>query len=351
MASYFDRLVGNDALRCRLGTEISEGTYSHAYIIEGPRGSGKHTLAREIAKATACLDKDSAHGKIPCGTCKFCRKIEAGTCPDVITVRREEDRVTMGVEVIRAMRESVPSVPNELDVKVYIIEDAHTMTPQAQNAFLLTLEEPPSFVLFLLLTEDASALLETVRSRAPVFRMQPIGAATLRDHLMNDAAAKAAGAPTLARSAPEEFEELLMLADGKIGAALTLLDPKKRAPQIERRHAVMKVIDALADQTSNDRLFFAIHEMGQKREELKELLSMLTVALRDLVLLTRTERAPLLFFTDSDRALDLTDRLTAGKLLSYLPAVEEAAEALFANANTTITMTNLLAKLLTARES
>ena len=257
----------------------------------------------------------------------------------------------MGVETVRAMRESVHSVPNELDVKVYIIEDAHTMTPQAQNAFLLTLEEPPAFVLFLLLTEDASALLETVRSRAPVFRMQHLDTATLRDHLMTDAAAMAAGAPALARSSPEEFEELLMLADGKIGAALTLLDPKKRAPQIERRHTVTKVIDALADQTSNDRLFFAIHEMGQKREELKELLSMLTVALRDLVMLTRTEHAPLLFFTNRDRALDLTDHLTAARLLSYLPAVEEATEALWANANTAITMTNLLARLLATRQS
>lgn len=351
MASYFDRLVGNDKLRCRLGTEFSEDSYSHAYIIEGPRGSGKHTLAREIAKATACLDKGGAHGHVPCGTCKFCRKIEAGTCPDVITVKRAQDRVTMGVEVIRAMRESVPSVPNELDVKVYIIEDAHTMTHQAQNAFLLTLEEPPAFVLFLLLTEDASALLETVRSRAPVFRMQPIDTATMRDYLMTDAAAKAAGAPTLAKASPEEFEELLMLSDGKIGTALTLLDPKKRAPQIERRHAAMRVIDALADQASNDRLFFAIHEMGQKREELKELLLTLTMALRDLALLTRTDHAQLLFFTDSNRALDLTDHLTASKLLAYLPAVEEATQALYANANTTITMTNLLARLLAARQA
>lgn len=351
MASYFDRLVGNDALRRRLGAEIAEGTYSHAYIIEGPRGSGKHTLAREIAKATACLGKSAAHERIPCGSCKFCRKIEAGTCPDVITVKREGDRVTMGVEVIRAMRESVHSVPNELDVKVYIIEDAHTMTPQAQNAFLLTLEEPPSFVLFLLLAEDASALLETVRSRAPVFRMQHLDTATLREHLMTDTAAKAAGAPALAKSSPEEFEELLMLADGKIGAALALLDPKKRAPQIERRHAVMRVIDALADPTANDRLFFAIHEMGLKREELRELLSMLTVALRDLVLLTRTDHTALLFFTNRERALDLTDHLTATKLLSYLPAVEGALEALLANANTTITMTNLLARLLAARQA
>lgn len=349
MASYFDRLVGNDALRHRLGDEFSRNAFSHAYIIEGPRGSGKHTLAGEIAKATACLNRHGTH--VPCGSCKFCRKIEAGNCPDVIFVRRDEDRATMGVETVRAMRESVLSVPNELDVKVYIIEDAHTMTQQAQNAFLLTLEEPPAFVLFLLLTEDASALLETVRSRAPVFRMQHLDTTVLRDHLLTDAAAGAAGAPALAKDSPEEFEELLMLADGKIGAALTLLDPKKRAPQIERRHAVMRVIDALADQTSNDRLFFAIYEMGQKREELKELLSMLTTALRDLVVLTRAEHAPLLFFTNRDRALDLTDHLTAARLLSYLPAVEEALEALWENANTTITMTNLLARLLATRQS
>ncbi len=346
MTRYFDRLVGNDALRHRLGTEFSDGSFSHAYIIEGPRGSGKHTLAREIAKAAACLSKGDGHTTVPCGTCKFCRKIDTGACPDIITVARDEDRATMGVDTVRAMRADIAAVPNDLDVKVYIIEDAHTMTEQAQNAFLLTLEEPPSFVLFLLLTEDASALLETVRSRAPVFRMQPIEKQVLRDYLQTDPEAKRAGAAALADKSPEEFEELLLLANGKIGTALLLLDPQKRLPQIERRRTVKGIIDALWASNTGEQLFLALQKAGQNREELKAIFSQLLVAMRDLILLSKREQAPLLFFTDQEEALTLTDRLTARKLFSFVRAIEEAIDALYANANVNLTLTHLLVRLL-----
>lgn len=346
MTGYFDRLVGNDALRHRLGTEFSGSSFSHAYIIEGPRGSGKHTLAREIAKAAACLSKDKGQTPVPCGTCKFCRKIESGTCPDIITVSRGEDRATMGVDTVRAMRADVATIPNDLDVKVYIIEDAHTMTEQAQNAFLLTLEEPPSFVLFLLLTEDASALLETVRSRAPVFRMQPIEKEALRSYLLTSPEAKRAGAAALADKDPVEFEELLLLAGGKIGTALELLDPQTRLPQTKRRHAVKDIIGALSAPNVGEQLFLTLRGAGQNREELKALFSQLQVALRDLILLSKREHAPLLFFTDKDEALTLTDRLTVGKLFSFAGATEEAIDALSANANVSLTLTHLLVRLL-----
>ena len=166
MREYLSCVAGNEALRARLGGELARGAISHAYIVEGEAGCGKHTLARAIALAMACEQREG-EGPFPCMSCPSCRKILAGNSPDVITVSREEDKVTMGVDVIRALREDVPLYPNDLDIKLYIIEDAHTMTTQAQNALLLTLEEPPPFVMFLLLTERADALLETIRSRAP----------------------------------------------------------------------------------------------------------------------------------------------------------------------------------------
>ena len=90
MREYLSRVVGNDALRARLGEELSRGAISHAYIIEGPAGSGKHTLAREIATALSCEHREKNGLPLPCNTCMTCRKIAAGNSPDVITVSREE---------------------------------------------------------------------------------------------------------------------------------------------------------------------------------------------------------------------------------------------------------------------
>ena len=158
-------MIGNDALRVRLADDLRRGRLSHAYILEGPVGSGKHTLARQIAAALSCERKQDVTSPLPCRSCPACRKILSGNSPDLITVKREEDKTTFGVEVIRELRQDVPVAPNDTDYKVYLIEDAHLMTQQAQNAFLLTLEEPPPYVLFLLLCglhKDGCNLLEAL---------------------------------------------------------------------------------------------------------------------------------------------------------------------------------------------
>ena len=210
MKRLFPQMLGNESLCRRLGREFSGGEHAHAYILSGERGSGKHTLARLIAMAVSCENRGRPDGDLPCGTCRSCRKILSGNAPDFVTVSRPEDRATMGVDVIRDLRSGLHVLPNDTDVRVYVIEDAHLMTPAAQNAFLLTLEEPPPFVLFLLLTESADALLETVRSRAPIFRMQPLSPETIREKLLADHPA----AQALAQKEPENLAAMILLSAG-----------------------------------------------------------------------------------------------------------------------------------------
>ena len=155
MREYLTLVAGNTALRQRLARQLEDGSLSNAYIIEGPSGSGKSTLALSLAMAMACKG-GPASAALPWGECGACRKIATGSSPDVIHVRREEGKATMGVDTVRALRADVYTVPNDLSFKVYLIHDAHTMTTQAQNAFLLTLEGPPPFVLFFLLAQDAA---------------------------------------------------------------------------------------------------------------------------------------------------------------------------------------------------
>jgi len=343
---YLPQVAGNAALRARLGTEIAAGALSHAYILEGPRGSGKHTLALQLAMATSCVHRTDSTHPLPCNDCPVCRKIREGLSPDVIRIARPEDRATMGVDTVRALREGIAVVPNDLDLKVYIIEDAHTMTEQAQNALLLTLEEPPSFVLFLLLTEDAGALLETIRSRAPIYRMQPLSDHTVRDHLLHAAPpAIRSAAHELHASAPEELSALLKMADGRIGAAEEMLDATRRETVLERRASALDICRTLAARTQSDALLLRFLAWGKSREEIATNLRTLLLALRDLTLLTRSENAPLCFFTDREEALELSARFTANRLLAAMDAIDRALASLAANANARLTLIQLLGDL------
>lgn len=347
MRNYLPLVAGNAELRARLGADLEQGAFSHAYILEGQQGCGKHTLAREIVMALACKNRTDKEGALPCNKCENCRKIREGISPDVMYVKRPEGRTTMGVEVIRTLRNDVCVLPNDLDFKVYIIEDADTMTPQAQNALLLTLEEPPPFVLFLLLAKEAGLLLETIRSRAPILRMQPIGEEEMRTYLLSPAQPAIARAATaLQKAAPEEFAALLKMSNGSIGRALTLLEEKKRAPLLAARDTAERFCALLAEGTRPDALLELLLSLPSARDEMSARLELFAKALRDLVLLTRCDTAPLIFFTDRERAADLSARFTPGKLLAAITATEQAQAALATNANTRLTTMQYLCRLL-----
>lgn len=139
---------------------------SHAYIITAPDRSARERTARRLAAAMLC----SGTGKLPCGSCRHCRKAFAGIHPDLIVVERDRDdkgsyKREMQVDKIRTIVADAAIMPNEADRKVYLILDADTMNKNAQNALLKVLEEPPAGVCLILSAESADALLETVRSR------------------------------------------------------------------------------------------------------------------------------------------------------------------------------------------
>ena len=137
---------------------------SHAFIISGPSEEGRRALTARLAQTFVC----SGDGERPCLNCSDCRKAGAGVHPDIITVSRAADKREITVDVIRTLRADAVTVPNEAVKKVYIIKEADLLNIPAQNAFLKTLEEPPTHAVFLLETENPAALLPTVRSRCAV---------------------------------------------------------------------------------------------------------------------------------------------------------------------------------------
>ncbi len=165
-----DELVGQEHIVNTLRNAIALDRISHAYLFCGPRGTGKTTTARLLAKAVNCLDPDP-HNR-PCNACDACRAINQGASIDVIEIDAASNR---GIDDIRDLRERVKYAPTQLKTKFYIIDEAHQITGAAANAFLKTLEEPPAHTRFVLATTDPEELLSTIVSRCQRFDFRRIG--------------------------------------------------------------------------------------------------------------------------------------------------------------------------------
>ncbi len=345
-------IIGNEKLLSRLTRDIRDNNLSHAYILDGKPGSGRHLLARHVAAAIAChhrpgrrshaedagqmgfFDDEPAlpldpNTPIPCGACEGCRKVLENICPDLHVIGRE-GKATLGVDAVRRIRENVHLAPGDLDTKIYVIEDAETMTPQAQNALLLTLEEPPPYVLFLLLCNGTENLLETIRSRAPVLHTSPLSDEDIRACLARHS-----------RSLPKvELEALLVCADGCAGQALTLSDPKAMKSIMHQRALVDTFMEGCAHRMSGATTS-AIHQFGSKRDEVVGLLSLISLAIRDLLLLKKTEASALKYYTDREAAVELSSVFTSRSLLSLYQAISRAQDELSRNGNVRLTLTHM----------
>lgn len=339
MTSPLAQFVGNDAFKKRLGADIRNSSLAHAYIIEGRRGCGKHTAAKIIAAAVNCTNRSSGSEAFPCGVCENCRKIFAGISQDVITVAKENGKATLGVEAVRDLRASVSTVPGELEKKVYIIEDADTLTVQAQNALLLTLEEPPAFVLFLLLCENARALLETVRSRAPTRRVEPL----LREDLDRYLTETDSRARLTKNNAPKEYATILTAADGSVGEALRLLDSKERKAFLKERELVESIVDACMERRSSGEFCTRLAAFPQKRPEAIATFSLFMTAIRDLIAVSRADHPHLCFYTDEETAAEKAARFSVSMLSTVFLEADAAIDALSKNASLPLTFARFAA--------
>lgn len=160
----------HDELIKKLIESVHNGTSSHAYIFEGEKGLFKHEAAQLFAAALTCQNTSVS----PCGTCPACIQAKSKTNPDIIYIEKPNDKKTIGVEPIRVLNDDVAIRPFYSQKKVYIINEGDILTPEAQNAFLKTLEEPPEYAVFIIIVENSSALLQTVLSRASLIHFTPV---------------------------------------------------------------------------------------------------------------------------------------------------------------------------------
>src|SRR3954470_3182408 len=159
----FDEVVGQEHVVRTLQSAVASGRIAHAYLFSGPRGTGKTSLAKILAKALNCVNGPTP---TPDGTCERCLAIHEARSLDVIELDAASHR---GIDDIREIRERVALHPVEGRYKVYILDEAHSLTADASNALLKTLEEPPEHVVFVLCTTESAKLLPTIRSRCQRF--------------------------------------------------------------------------------------------------------------------------------------------------------------------------------------
>lgn len=167
-------LAGNRRLKEQLSFQEEGRGLSHAYILCGPAGSGRHTLARLLAAALVCSGPE---GGRPCGVCPHCKKAAAGIHPDITLVTGPGEGKPITVDQVRAVRADAYVRPNEAQRKVYILEHAQQMNASAQNAMLKLLEEGPAYAAFLLIADNGGGLLQTVRSRCEQLDLAPLAPA------------------------------------------------------------------------------------------------------------------------------------------------------------------------------
>ncbi len=165
----FPGFLGNEQLKCNLSAAVDRQRAAHFYLLSGPEGSGKRTLARLLTAALLCRSE----GAKPCGICNQCRKALNNQHPDLITVDDTEHK-NIPVKLVRSAREDLFIRPNEGNRKIYYVPKAQNLNLEGQNALLKVLEEPPAYGVFLLLTDNPDKLLPTVRSRCVELKLQPL---------------------------------------------------------------------------------------------------------------------------------------------------------------------------------
>ncbi len=161
----FGEVIGQEHIVKTLTNAVSGGEISHAYLFSGPRGSGKTTIARLLAKAANCENRKDGEFE-PCNKCQSCLEINQGKSLDLIEIDAASNR---GIDDIRELRDGIRFVPVKSKYKVFVIDEAHQLTKEASNALLKTLEEPPSHAIFILATTEVHKILPTIASRCQHF--------------------------------------------------------------------------------------------------------------------------------------------------------------------------------------
>lgn len=322
MATFKD-VVGHESIIGHFRSSIEQGKVAHAYLIHGEKGTGKKMLAGLFAKTLEC----EAGGTDPCGTCRSCIQCDSGNQPDIIWVTHEKPTVISVDDIREQVNKDIIVRPYSSRYKVYIIPEAELMNPQAQNALLKTIEEPPEYAVLMLLTNNIDKMLPTIISRCITLNLKPVGELDMMEYLSR------MGVP----AAKAKF--CVGFAFGNLGKAVRLAtseeynEIKQDCVQILKNINHMEVYE----------LIDAVKKMSKYKLDIYDYIDLMMMWYRDILMLKVSGSPDKLLFKEEYSTLkQQANYISYEGIENVLEALDKVKVRLEANVNFDIAMELLL---------
>ncbi len=321
----FDKIEGNNLIINLLQSSIFDNKINHSYIIDGEKGIGKTLLSKTFAKTLVCEQSNVN----PCLKCSSCLSFDSDNNPDIIYINNISTK-TIGVDVIRnEISETVLVKPFKYKYKVYLIEDFNALSVQAQNAFLKTLEEPPNYVVFLLMTTNHNNLLQTILSRCTILKLKP-----LNDYYV-------------AKYLTENFtnidaHSIASMSNGNIGTAINYINDDTF---LEKRNFSLLIIKKIlnCDIVETTMLY---NEFIDYLNDIETIFINLSYFYRDMLIYKNTKNIENIIQKDKlNDIIELEQNFSEKNLLKKLQNINNSIEKLKHNTNKQMTIELLLLKL------
>ena len=321
----FDKILGQELPKRIIRKALVNDSFSHAYILEGPKGIGKLTFAKTIAKALFCerLKDDS------CEVCNNCRRIENGNYPDLYIIKPDGNSIK-DIQIEEIQR-NMNRKPFEANFNVFIIENADVMTTKAQNRFLKKLEEPTGNTIIMFLTENDNILLPTILSRCSKIKLSSLPENKISDYMIDKY-----------KISRKEAELIAAFSYGVIGRADKLYESEEF---IEIKEASEKIFETFMENESRS-ILDLIDLFESNKEDIKEILEMLVFQFRDIAILNVTENNKMIINIDNIKTIQKhSDIIGYMKSINIIQTIEIAKKDLSGNLNFNLVIKNMLLRM------
>ncbi len=323
----FQNIIGQEQIKEHLQNAIATGKVSHAYILNGEKSSGKEFIAKVFAQTLQC----EKGGTEPCNECRSCKQTVSKNQPDIIYVSHEKPN-TISVDDIRAqVNNDVAIKPYSSKYKVYIINEAEKMTPQAQNAILKTLEEPPAYAVIMLLVSNVNTLLPTILSRCVVLNMKPVRDELVKKYLMEEL------------QIPDyKADVCVAFARGNVGKAKLLASSEEFENVKAEALSLLKYIKDMEIQE----IVSAIKKISEYKLEINDYLDIMSIWYRDVLLFKATNDVNHLVFREEIQSIrKVAARSSYEGIEKVIRALDKAKKRLDANVNFDLAMELMLLEI------